>query len=193
MNGLRLAVPLVLVSLGACGGTPAPDPDPVPEATAPAADENAWFVDVAAQRGIDFLHQDGRSGRGYFIETATPGAGWIDFDRDGDLDIYLINGARTPGSTLAEDPRNKLYENRDGRFVDVSERAGVADTEFGIGHVRRRYRRRRLAGLPGHQLRTGPAVPQPRRRPFRAGGRSRRCRRFRIQQRLRLRRSGRRL
>ena len=113
---------LVIVAHGACNGAPE-EPE----------EEGAWFVDIAAASGIDFLHQDGRSGRTYFIETAAPGGGWIDFDRDGDLDLYLINGAKTPGSELVDSPRNRLYENRDGRFVDVSDRAGVADTEFGMG------------------------------------------------------------
>ncbi len=92
-----------------------------------------WFVEVSAQRGIRFHHQDGRSGQKFYIESAASGGGWIDFDHDGDLDLYLINGAATPGSKLDGTPTNALYENRDGRFVDVTAKAGVGDTGYGMG------------------------------------------------------------
>ncbi len=91
------------------------------------------LVDVAADVGLDFRHQDGRSGRRYFIETVASGGGFFDFDGDGDLDIYLLNGAATPGSKLTRAPRNALFENRDGRFVEVGARAGVADDGYGMG------------------------------------------------------------
>ena len=93
----------------------------------------SWFVDVAAEVGIDFLHQDGRSGQKYYVETGGSGGGWLDFDDDGDLDLYLVNAAPGPGSDLQATPRNALYENRGGRFVEVTESAGVGDTGFGTG------------------------------------------------------------
>ncbi len=91
------------------------------------------FVDVTAEVGVDFQHQDGRSGRRYFIETVASGGGFLDFDGDGDLDIYLLNGAATPGSKLKEPPRNALFENRGGRFVEVAKLAGVDDDGYGMG------------------------------------------------------------
>ena len=66
--------------------------------------------------GVTFQHQDGRSGKRYFIETSASGGGWIDYDQDGDLDLYLINGAATPGSQLTNTPRNALYENQGESF-----------------------------------------------------------------------------
>ena len=99
-------------------------------AASAAADD---FVDVAAKLGIDFRHQDARSGEKYYVETAASGGGWLDFDGDGDLDLYLITGAATPGSKLQGSPHNVLYENRDGRFVDVTTRAGVGDPGYGMG------------------------------------------------------------
>ena len=98
----------------------------------PATAED-WFVDVAAEVGIDFQHQDARFGDKYYIETAASGGGWLDFDDDGDLDLYLVNGAATPGSSITGTPRNHLYENRDGRFVDITDKAGVGDTTYGMG------------------------------------------------------------
>jgi hypothetical protein len=91
------------------------------------------FEDVTSRMGINFRHQDGSSGEKYYIETATGGVGWLDFDNDGDLDLYLVNGAATPGSRLKNIPRNALYENRGDRFVEVTEQAGVGDTSYGMG------------------------------------------------------------
>ena len=45
------------------------------------------FADVTAQTGIDFRHEDGRTGDKYYVETLGAGAAWLDYDRDGDLDI----------------------------------------------------------------------------------------------------------
>lgn len=91
------------------------------------------FHDIAAEVGIDFRHQDGRTGEKYYVETTASGGGWLDADGDGDLDLYLVNGAATPGSKLDPPPRNALYLQRNGRFVEVGERAGVADTAYGMG------------------------------------------------------------
>lgn len=91
------------------------------------------FVNIAAEKGIHFRHQDGRSGQRYYVETVSGGGGFFDFDGDGDLDIYLLNGAKTPGSQLKTPPRNALYENRAGRFVEIGAAAGVDDAGFGMG------------------------------------------------------------
>lgn len=91
------------------------------------------WVDISTESGLDFEQYDGRSGRHFYIETTGSGCGFFDFDDDGDLDVYLMTGAPTPGSAPVETPRNVLFENRDGRFVDVTERAGVGDTGFSMG------------------------------------------------------------
>ncbi len=105
-------------------------------AAAPAA-AGEWFRDVAADTGVDFHHRDGRSGLKHYVETTASGGGWLDFDGDGDLDLYLVNGAATPGSKLATPPRNALYENRGAgarpRFADVARQAGVDDDGYGMG------------------------------------------------------------
>lgn len=121
---------LLLLLLAACRNGPPSQP---PESLKLESTKPVWFREIAGEVGIEFQHRDGRSGHRYYVETAASGGGWLDFDNDGDLDVYLLNGASTPGSNLAETPRNALLENRDGRFVDVTEQAGVGDLGYGMG------------------------------------------------------------
>ena len=95
---------------------------------------SAWFTEVTAQAGIRFKHSDGRSGQRYFLETLGAGAAWFDYDKDGDLDIYFVNGASLPGAELGHSPTNSLYRNNgDKTFTDVTEEAKVGDGAFGFG------------------------------------------------------------
>lgn len=91
--------------------------------------------DVTRQTGIHFVHTDGSAGHRYIVETVASGLALFDYDGDGDVDIYFLNGARLPGTpTNGPAPRNALYRNEGGwRFTDVTEAAGVGDTGYGLG------------------------------------------------------------
>jgi hypothetical protein len=93
------------------------------------------FVDVARSAGITFKHDNAASQEKYLIETMGSGCGWIDFDQDGLLDLYLVNGAETNVYQPAHPLRSALYRNNgNGTFTDVTEKAGVgADRLFGMG------------------------------------------------------------
>lgn len=92
------------------------------------------FTDVTAEAGIDFVHVNGANGRKYVIETVGPGAAFFDYDNDGFLDIYLINGAAVPGTELDRAATNRLYRNEDGaHFADATEATGLGDPGYGMG------------------------------------------------------------
>ena len=92
------------------------------------------FVDVTEPAGIDFVHTDGRSGERLFNEFLGSGGGFFDYDGDGDLDIYLVNGAIQVGEPKDKLPHNVLYRNDgDGTFTDVTKVAGVGSTAYGTG------------------------------------------------------------
>ena len=95
---------------------------------------NPRFHDATQEAGIDFVHVNGANGQKFVIETVGPGGGFFDYDGDGRLDIYLINGAAVPGTEYDPAPQNALYRNRgDGTFADVTSSAQVGDTGYGMG------------------------------------------------------------
>jgi len=105
-----------------------------PRAQIPAAG-GVVFTDVLPQSGITFCHQNGASDVKYYIETMGSGCALIDYDNDGWLDIYFVNGAPTPAFKPAKPLRNALYRNNhDWTFTDVTEKAGVpGNSAYGMG------------------------------------------------------------
>jgi len=90
--------------------------------------------EVTRGTGIAFVHTDGSSGRRYIVETVCCGLALLDYDGDGDADIYFVNGAPLPGAPKEPPPRNALYRNDGGwKFTDITAQAGVGDTGYGLG------------------------------------------------------------
>jgi len=100
-----------------------------------SAARGVTFVEVADSSGITFRHDNAASPEKYLIETMGSGCGWIDYDQDGLLDLYLVNGASTRQYTPRHALRSALYRNDgDGTFTDVTLGAGVsAEGLFGMG------------------------------------------------------------
>src|SRR5688500_17510183 len=116
--------------------------------TAPAALDQ-WFSERAVETGLDFIHVNGASGRFFYPEILAPGVGLLDYDNDGDLDVYLVQG-RTLGTPLDQTPpspataalkgrlyRNDLRINADGsrqlQFTDVTDASGIHAGQYGLG------------------------------------------------------------
>ncbi|HSR68018.1 MAG TPA: CRTAC1 family protein [Acidobacteriota bacterium] len=91
------------------------------------------FRDAAAQAGLDQLTvYGGRDTNKYLLETTGCGAALIDYDNDGDLDVYLVNGSRLEGYPQGKAPTGHFYRNRgDGTFEDVTEASGLAVAGWG--------------------------------------------------------------
>ena len=84
--------------------------------------------------GISWAHTNGRSPEMYLPETTGAGCAFLDYDNDGWMDIYLVNGGACDFYNPNPPLRNALYRNnRDGTFTDVTEKAGVAGNAFGMG------------------------------------------------------------
>lgn len=91
------------------------------------------FTDVAKQAGLvhPVLYGDPDSPN-YIVETVGPGVAFFDYDNDGWLDIFVLNGTRFDGS--AKGATNRLYKNnRDGTFADVTEKAGLLRSGWSQG------------------------------------------------------------
>ena len=91
------------------------------------------FVDVTASSGIDFRHVHGGTGKKYFVETMGSGVAFLDYNNDGWLDVFAVNGGTLPGYA-GPPPQNRLYRNAGrGVFSDVTRFAGVGETAYGMG------------------------------------------------------------
>ncbi len=89
---------------------------------------------VTGQTGIHFQHTDGSSGKHYIVEYVASGMATFDYDSDGLIDVYFLNGRPLSGTKADVPPRNHLYRNLGGwNFADVTEAAGVGDAGYGLG------------------------------------------------------------
>ncbi len=93
------------------------------------------FVELAGERGLAFTFDNGRSDQRQLPETMSGGVGLLDFDGDGWLDIYAIQGGKFPPPPAPAVFRDRLFRNRgDGRFDDVTVASGLAKLPGGYGH-----------------------------------------------------------
>ena len=109
-----------------------------------------WFTEQAHATGLDFVHFNGMSGELYYPEIMAPGVALLDYDNDGDLDVFVVQGqmlgkGKTPGDATFPPKgelrdrlfRNDLVVNADGtrtlHFTDVTDQSGIDVHTYGMG------------------------------------------------------------
>jgi len=147
-----------LAVLVGCDTDPSSDARPAEvELTAAPANttvtgESVWFVERAADVGLDFVHFNGASGEFFYPELLPPGVGLFEYDNDGDLDVFVVQGhvlgagkalgdaliaPSSPGPLTGRLYRNDLEIGSDGtsssRFTDVTEKSGLTADGYGLG------------------------------------------------------------
>jgi enediyne biosynthesis protein E4 len=105
------------------------------ESIPPASDLGVSFLNVARESGLNVKTIFGGEHKNkYLLETTGCGIAFYDYDNDGWLDIFIVNGSRLEGFPAASEPTSHLFRNnRDGTFTDVTAKSGVAHSGWGQG------------------------------------------------------------
>src|SRR2546421_527083 len=101
----------------------------------PSADLAVSFINVAEESGLNVKTIFGGEHKNkYLLETTGCGVAFYDYDNDGWLDIFLVNGSRLEGFAAGQAPSSHLFKNnRDGTFTDVTQQAGLRHSGWGQG------------------------------------------------------------
>jgi enediyne biosynthesis protein E4 len=125
----------------ACGRQP-----PAPQST--GAGETEWFTGAGKDIGLDFVHFNGMSGEMYYPEIMGPGVAVFDYDNDGDLDVYVVQGQMLGRGKALKDAtyqprgtlRDRLFRNDMSpgkpatlRFADITDQSGIDIRSYGMG------------------------------------------------------------
>src|SRR5436853_3301691 len=104
-----------------------PDPD-----KNDASGFQVTFVEVAARAGLtEPTIYGGVDKKKYIIETNGCGVAFLDYDNDGWMDVFMLNGTRLEGFPAGKEPTSKLYHNNhDGTFTDVTAKSGLGRTGY---------------------------------------------------------------
>ncbi len=94
-----------------------------------------WFTEITDEVGLDFVYNPGTFGHFWTPEVTGSGVALVDFDNDGDLDLYLTNGHDSlPEHLSAKGLTNRFFrQESNGRFVDATAESGLADRGYGMG------------------------------------------------------------
>jgi enediyne biosynthesis protein E4 len=130
--GLLVAAAFAIGTSSAVGLSRSARPDP----EAPVR-----FTEISREAGLDFHHINGASPDKHLAETIGSGGLFFDYDNDGWVDIFLVDGGSIADPTVARQARHRLYRNLGPstspgqvvRFEDVTSKSGIVHREFGMG------------------------------------------------------------
>jgi hypothetical protein len=99
-----------------------------------ADDSRPQFADVTREAGIAFQHVNGASLDKHLVETMGAGGVFFDYDRDGWVDVFLVDSGSLADPAAAVRARHRLYRNRgNGTFADVTDQSGIRHSAYGMG------------------------------------------------------------
>ena len=126
----RTIAAIIAVAIPVAGGLSAA-PSQRAQAPKPAA---PTFRDAARQAGLDVAHVNGASDEKYFPEIIGSGGLFLDFDNDGWLDVFLVDGGSYADPAVAKRARHRLFRNRkNGTFEDVTAASTIRHRDYGMG------------------------------------------------------------
>ncbi len=92
------------------------------------------FTEVAQALGVEFTYANGATGRSLMVEATGGGAGWLDYDGDGLLDLYLCQGGNPASEHREQEPLDQLYRQVEpGRFLATTSPAAITETQYSQG------------------------------------------------------------
>ena len=119
---------------GLVPSSPTSEPRYMDKSSTLHASGEVLFRDAASQAGIHFRHINGATPEKYMPETMGSGCLFFDYNDDGWIDIFLVNGGSLVNSKLAASSHSALYRNNgDGTFSEVTQQAGVKNQGYGMG------------------------------------------------------------
>jgi len=99
-----------------------------------AAPKPVAFENIAAAAGVTFTHINGASADKYLVETMGSGALFFDYDNDGWIDLFLVDGGSIADNAVSSHARHRLFRNAGkGVFKDATESSGIRHQEYGMG------------------------------------------------------------
>jgi hypothetical protein len=126
---IAAGIAVAILTVGGLGAAP-----PQPARTPARASALPTFRDVASQAGLDFTHISGASDEKFFPEIIGSGGLFLDFDNDGWLDVFLVDGGSYADPAVAKRARHRLFRNRkNGTFEDVTAASNIRHSGYGMG------------------------------------------------------------